>query len=103
MITMVCTMIVKPGTKKIFLDALKTMVPLVRAEDGCISYGGFSDLQAEFSEQWYREDRITIIETWRDEEALRAHWKAPHMDAYRKATRDLVASKNIIFLKPEEP
>lgn len=99
MITMVCSMIVKPGCKQRFLDALTAMVPLVRAEVGCVFYAGYTDLDAEYSRQWVQQDRITIIETWRDEAALRAHWKAPHLDDYRAKTRDLVLSKTISFLQ----
>lgn len=99
MITLICSIITKDGCKQKFLDALLDMVPQVRQEDGCIAYSGYQDISAEYSTQWFHENRITIVEVWRDEAALRAHWKAPHMSVYREKTRDLVEEKSFSFIE----
>jgi quinol monooxygenase YgiN len=45
-------------------------------------------------------DTFVVIETWENAEALAAHAAAPHMVAYGKAAKDLLASRTIHVLSP---
>jgi len=60
-------------------DAMREMMRLSRAEDGCIQY--------VYSEDLIEPGLIHVFEVWRDEEALHGHHTAPHFLEWR-ASRD---------------
>jgi quinol monooxygenase YgiN len=51
------------------------MMTRSRAEDGCIAYG--------YAEDVTEPGLIHVFEQWRDQAALDAHFKTPHMAAWR--------------------
>jgi quinol monooxygenase YgiN len=57
-------------------EAMKEMMRLSRAEDGCIEY--------VYSEDLIEPGLIHVFEIWRDEEALHGHHTAPHFLAWRE-------------------
>jgi quinol monooxygenase YgiN len=61
------------------MDALRphmvTMITATRTEDGCETYG--------FAEDVAEPGLIHIFEVWRDQHALGAHGRTPHMAAWR--------------------
>jgi len=61
------------------LDGLRphmaTMMAASRAEDGCFAYG--------YAEDVAEPGLIHVFEVWRDQAALDAHFKTPHMAAWR--------------------
>jgi len=59
--------------------AMREMMALSRAEDGCIEY--------VYSEDLIEPGLIHVFEIWRDAAALKAHHEAPHFLAWR-AGRD---------------
>jgi len=91
----------RPGTLHRFLPEFTQVVPLVRAEDGCIEYSGAIDYPSGVGAQSaVRPDLVTVIEKWRDAAALEAHGRAPHMDAYRARVKDFVVETLVYVLKP---
>lgn len=54
--------------------ALPNVVAATRAEDGCLEYGCYEDTQAA--------GRYAFVERWRDQAALDAHLRSPHMAAW---------------------
>ncbi len=84
MVYVVARMEIKSGAMEKFLEILLNNVPTVRAEKGCISYEVCRDVDTEKYPKF-----VTILECWESEEALRIHQKAPHMEKYREAVRDL--------------
>ncbi len=60
--------------------ALKMMEATVK-EDGCLAYKFYSDL---LNTRIFR-----VYEEWRDEEALAAHFKTPHMAAFQEKLKQL--------------
>src|SRR5277367_5625043 len=92
MIRVVAVITAKPGRREAILAA-------VRAEKGCIEYAahidatGIGPFQAKFG-----PDIFAVIESWESAEALAAHVAAPHMAAYGKKTRDLIANRAIHVL-----
>jgi quinol monooxygenase YgiN len=99
MIRVVAVITAKPGRRDEILAAFRDNVPAVRAEKGCIDYAahidatGIGPFQAKFG-----PDTFAVIESWESPEALAAHVAAPHMAAYGKKTRDLIASRAIHVL-----
>ena len=57
------------------------MLAASRAEDGCLSYSYAFDVQDP--------GLIRVFEIWRDQAAVDAHFKAPHMATWRAANAEL--------------
>ena len=53
-----------------------TMAAASNAEEGCISYAFYRDLETP--------NRFRVFEEWVDREALRAHFETPHMATFRE-------------------
>lgn len=68
---------VNPSQIEEVRDAARAMVTATRAEDGCIAY--------TFAEDVTDPGLIHIIERWRDQDAITAHGKTPHMAAFGAA------------------
>ncbi len=98
MIRVVAILTAKPGRREEFLALFKANVPAVLEEKGCIEYMPVVD--AEGSAAKLGPDVAVIIETWEDFAALEAHRVAPHMLAFGKATREMLASRTIHVLSP---
>jgi quinol monooxygenase YgiN len=101
MIYVIATVELKEGTKQAFLDVFKGNVPKVKAEAGCIMYEPAVDVPSGLPVQGpTRENVVTVLEAWKDPEALKTHARAPHMKSYRDATKDMVKSLTIQVLTP---
>jgi quinol monooxygenase YgiN len=82
------------------LDALKgpmgDVVAASRAEDGCIEYAYGADM--------LDPGLIRVVEAWRDRAALEAHFKQPHMHAWRAARALLgVGGRNLSLYESSDP
>ena len=103
MIRVVAVITAKPGRRDELLAAFRANVPAVRAEHGCIEYAAHADasgvgpVQAKFG-----PDTFVVLESWAGPEAFAAHIAAPHMAAYAKRTKDLIASRSIHVLSAIE-
>jgi quinol monooxygenase YgiN len=99
MIHVVAAITTKPGQRAAVLRFLKENVPAVLAETGCIEYGAVVDLPdgPAFQSQ-LGSDSFFVIEKWASMAALSAHIASPHMAAYAKNTRELLATRAIHIL-----
>jgi quinol monooxygenase YgiN len=101
MIYVVATIDLRPGTRGPFLAEYEKLVPLVRAERGCIEYGPAVDIASGIASQLQvREDTVVVVEKWDDLPALLAHTTAPHMTDFRARVKDYVAQLRLQVLKP---
>ncbi len=101
MIHVIAAIELKPGTRENFLMEFARLVPQVRAEGGCIAYGGAVDVQTDLPVQGpARPNVVTAVEQWESLAALKAHLAAPHMSAYREHVKDYVLNTTIQILKP---
>jgi quinol monooxygenase YgiN len=101
MIQVIATIELKPGSRDDFLPLLNENVPKVKAEDGCLAYDPFVDVDSGLPFQGeIRQDVVTLVEAWSSLEALKAHLKAPHMAVYRDKVKDMVIKVTIQVLKP---
>ncbi len=99
MIIVVATVLCQPGRRDDFLKEFQAIVPLVRAEDGCVEYGPAVDASTDISAQDTNPDRVTICEKWESLSALQAHLTAPHMLQYRPKVQNLVVSTELRILE----
>lgn len=101
MIHVLATVELKPGTREKFLAELKHIVPLVRAEAGCLEYSPTVDAETTLPTQGdLRNDVVVIVERWESMEALEAHLIAPHMMEYRPKVREFVVRVGLQILEP---
>src|SRR5690242_8780343 len=101
MIHVIATINLHAGKREAFLTEFRNLVPLVRAEAGCLEYGPTIDLDTGISAQLpVRVDVVTVVEKWESLDALRAHTGAPHMTEYRQRVKDLVAGVTLQVLQP---
>jgi quinol monooxygenase YgiN len=101
MIHVLATIRLHPGQRAAFLQELRALVPLVRAEEGCLEYSPATDIETNLpTSAAVRDDVVVIVERWTDMAALEAHLIAPHMLAYRPKVRDLVDHVELQILSP---
>ena len=101
MIHVVATVELHPGTRERFLQEFAQLIPLVRAEQGCIEYGSAIDVASGLAPQIpLRPDVVTVVEKWSNLDALKAHAAAPHMAAYRGRVKDFVMRTTLQVLAP---
>jgi quinol monooxygenase YgiN len=101
MIHVIATIELKPGCREEYLKALKSNVPHVKAEAGCLAYEPTVDVDAGLPVQGeLRENVVTLVEAWQSLDALHAHLKTPHMASYREATKDYVTKLSVQVMQP---
>jgi quinol monooxygenase YgiN len=101
MIHVIATLDLVSGTRAAFLAEFAKVVPLVRAEAGCIEYGPAVDAETGLpSQSRLGPDGVMVIEKWATLDALKAHDGAPHMQAYRARVREYVRGREIRMLAP---
>lgn len=102
MIHVLATIELHPGRRDAFLAEFAKIVPLVRAEAGCLEYGPSIDLQTDIPAQGpISKNTAVIIEKWESLDALKAHLVAPHMVEYRPKVRDYVVATKLQILAPQ--
>jgi quinol monooxygenase YgiN len=99
MIYVIASIQVRPGGLSRFMEILKSNVPAVKAEKGCIEYRPTVDVDAGLPPQRLEPDTVVIIERWESLDALRTHLSSPHMLAYREKVKDLVSGISIKVLQ----
>jgi len=101
MIQVIATIELKPGCRENFLPRLNENIPRVKAEDGCLAYDPFVDVDSDLPFQGeIRPNVVILVEAWSSVDALHAHLKTSHMAAYRDAVKDMVTNVRIRVLKP---
>ena len=102
MIHVVAIITAKPGQRETILKAARENLAAVRAENGCIEYGPVVDADAGAFQTPLGPDSFMVIEKWSDMAALNAHAASPHMAAYAKKVKDLIAKRAIHVLTSAE-
>ncbi len=101
MIHVIATVELHPQTRDRFLHEFAQLVPLVKAEQGCIEYGSAIDIETTIAVQVpLRPDGVTIVEKWSGLDALMAHLSAPHMKSYRERVKPFVIRTTLQVLAP---
>lgn len=99
MIIVVASIEVKAGRLAEFIDIFKANVPHVLEEQGCIEYVPTIDVPTGLKTQACNDNVVTIVEKWRDADALQAHMETAHMLAYKERVQDLVENVALKILK----
>jgi quinol monooxygenase YgiN len=100
MVHLIAFITTKPGLREALLAEFHKLIPLVRAEDGCIEYQPVVDIEGfDGIATPLGPDSYAVVEKWASPEALRGHMKAPHMAEYGKKTREMIATRVLHILK----
>ena len=99
MINVIATVQVKQGKAPEFIKLFKTIVPLVKAEKGCIEYFPAVDLPTGLPPQDINENVVTIIEKWQSLDHLMAHLSTRHMAEHMEKEKDFVEKASIKILQ----
>ena len=99
MINVIATVQVKDGKVRDFIKLFKTIVPLVRAEKGCMDYFPAIDLPTGLPPQQTDENVVTIIERWESMDDLMAHISASYMAEHLEKEKPLVEKTSIKILQ----
>lgn len=101
MIHVIATIEIVDGKRHDYLAAFHELVPLVRAEEGCIEYGPAIDVATQIEiQEPLQENMVTVIEKWESIAALQAHLQAKHMQENREKVKDMLAGVKIRILEP---
>jgi quinol monooxygenase YgiN len=101
MIHVIATIRTAAGRRDELIAAFRELIPVVRAEAGCVEYGAAIDLETPISAQApIVEDAVTIVEKWDSVSALQAHLIAAHMLSHRERVKNIVTGVEIRILKP---
>ena len=72
------------------------MVDASRAEEGCLIYAYAQDV--------FDPGLIHVVEQWRDREALKLHFRTPHMMAWRAAWPTLgITDRDLVLVEAGNP
>ena len=82
-LTIVANIHANPNHIELVKGELEKLVPITRAEKGCINY----DLHCDNSDPAH----FMFYENWESRELWQIHMNAPHLAAYMKATDGAVA------------
>lgn len=83
-LTIVAHIQAKPGSVDRVRDELHKLIPITRAEAGCLQYDLHQDNQSP--------ENFLIFENWESRELWQDHMNAPHLAAYVAATDGAVDS-----------
>ncbi len=96
MIYVVATIQLHPGQRAAFLAEQKHLLPLVRAEAGCLEYTPSVEVALkEPPPVPLRDDVVVMQEKWESLDTLRAHLVAPHMGQFREKVKSLIADVKV--------
>lgn len=87
--------VAQPGAADKLLAAMLDMVPLARAESGCLGYDLYQSMDSS--------DTFLFCEVWADRQALEAHVASAHMLAYHQLVHDWVAEQSVEICPEDEP
>jgi len=98
MIHVIATIHIKKGKRIELIEHLRTNIPNVIAEKGCIEYSPAYDIDSQVDNQVFDENRVTIVEKWKSIYSLQDHLQAPHMISYRKKVKHLIEKTELSIL-----
>ena len=98
MIHVLASIRVKPGKRDMLIELLKSNIPHVINEQGCIEYYSTIEVNYNIDNQAFDKNLVTIFEKWENFDTLKKHMHSPHMLSYRENVKDLVEKTSIKIL-----
>ncbi len=96
MIYVVATIELAEGVRDQFLAIQRDLLPLVRAEQGCLEYTPSVDVAfGNPPKSAPRANCVVMQEKWQTLADLQAHLTAPHMKSFRERVKELVRGTKV--------
>lgn len=99
MVNVIASIRVKEGLRADFIEILKSNIPAVLEEEGCVRYAPAVDIDAGLPTQSLDPSVVTVIEKWNNLEDLKAHLEAPHMLAFRERVKGMIEGVSLKVLE----
>lgn len=104
MIHVIAFLHLRAGVRAAFLETIRELTPLVRAEPGCLEYTPVDDHAPYMGFQSpVGDDVVVVVEKWASPAALDAHLGATHMKAWGAKVDAMMARRVIHVLDPVGP
>ena len=88
--------VAKEGKAEELVTALSSLIPMTRAEPGCMRY--------ELNQGYEHPERVTFIEKFKDQAAFDFHVKTPYISSFFKdVAPGLVESQSVTFHREIHP
>jgi quinol monooxygenase YgiN len=101
MIHVIAAVEVADGKREAVLAEFRRLVPLVRAEAGCLEYSPSIDVSSGLTLQIpLRESVISVVEKWESIAALQVHSQSAHMREFRDRVQGMVLRVQLQVLEP---
>ncbi|MEL6505609.1 MAG: putative quinol monooxygenase [Pseudomonadota bacterium] len=94
MIYVIAELTFRPGTLADVMEEAQTCIAETRKEDGCIAYDVFQSKTDQ--------NQMVFVERWRDRAALDAHFKTPHLIAWRGALMPVTTHRSVDIIEAGE-
>ena len=91
-VTVVATMKVKPEDEERALGIVEGVIAATHGEEGCVKY--------TLHRAKNQPGAFSIVEVWRSQADLEAHFKQPHMAPIAQAFEMLAEPPQILFCEP---
>ncbi len=91
-VVVVATIQVLPGNADGLIEQFREVIEGTHDEEGCLTYSMHRD-KAD-------ENRFVVIERWRSQEDLDAHFGQPHMEALGGLADSLAGPPEVVFCEP---
>ena len=91
-LTIVASIHARPDRASMVRVELEKLVSITQAEEGCLQY----DLHQDNEDPAH----FLFYENWESRDHWQAHMKAPHLEAYRKATEGAIADFALYEMSP---
>jgi quinol monooxygenase YgiN len=96
MIHVIALVTAKPGRREDILREFAWVLPVIRAEKGCIEFVPVVDVEdAGAPYAPLGSDAFAVVEKWETLADLRAHGASPHMAAYGAKVKDMIAARSV--------
>ncbi len=82
-LTILANIHAKPDQIETVKAELLKLIPITRAEEGCVQYDLHQDNE--------NPDHFVFYEIWESRELWQTHMEAPHLAAYKRATDGAIA------------
>lgn len=94
MLIVIATAVVEERNRQRMEEVGRAMIEASRGEEGCLGYA--------YAWDFLQPNVMNAIELWRDEAALRSHFRTPHMAAFLKPLGEMGNPSPRITVHPAE-
>lgn len=93
MIFVIATLKTTAKDRNALLEATRPCIAETQKETGCLFY----DLHTSISDP----ETLVFVERWQDRESLEAHFRSPHLAAWKEVAGPMIVDTSVEIITPE--